>query len=135
MTHEFAGEKTELTVTQPRHTFESGSVREGRHDFYFTGGGKVSRHTRVDIQFDNAAPTATLDPSGVQDPKPGDALTISGIALPGWKVQVAEQQAVQDAQGRFSLPATWPSNTRSLAVRLSHPERGTQVYVRRSKSL
>ena len=134
LTHEFAGEKTELTVTQPRHTFESGSVREGRHDFYFTGGGKVSRHTRVDIQFDNAAPTATLDPSGVQDPKPGDALTISGIALPGWKVQVAEQQAVQDAQGRFSLPATWPSNTRSLAVRLSHPERGTQVYVRRSKS-
>jgi len=133
LTHEFAGEKAEQALTQPRHTFESGSLREGRHDFYFTGGGKVSRHTRVDIQFDNAAPTATLDPT-VRDPKPGDALTISGIALPGWKVQVAEQHAVQDAQGRFSLPATWPSDTRSLAVRLSHPERGTQVYVRRSKS-
>lgn len=134
LTHEFSGETSEQTLTEPRHTFESGSVREGRHDFYFTGAGKVSRHTRVDIQFDNAAPTATLDPSSLKDPKPGDALTISGIALPGWRVQVAQQHAVQDGQGRFSLPATWPSDTRSLAVRLIHPQRGTQVYVRRSKS-
>ena len=58
-------------------------MREGRHDFYFTGGGKVSRHTRVDIQFDNAAPTATLDAPAARALEPGDALTISGMALPG----------------------------------------------------
>jgi hypothetical protein len=85
----------------------------------------------VDIQFDNAAPTATLDAPPRQALEPGDALTISGIALPGWQVQVGQQRAPQDDQGRFSLPTNWPSDTRAIAVRLSHPERGTHVYVRR----
>ncbi|MEY2937017.1 MAG: hypothetical protein RL033_7766 [Pseudomonadota bacterium] len=131
LTHEAEGKKQELQLTEPRHTFESGSLREGRHDFYFTGGGKVSRHTRVDIQFDNAAPTATLDAAGPSAVEPGEALTISGIALPGWQVKVGDTGVVQDAQGRFALPTTWPSATRALAVRLSHPERGTHLYIRR----
>ncbi len=134
LAHEFEGKKQELILSQPRHTFESGSLREGRHAFFFTGGGKVSRHTRVEIQFDNAAPTATLDAAASGDIEPGDPLTISGIALPGWQVKVGEQLVVQDAQGRFSSPASWPSATRALAVRLSHPERGTHVYLRRPSS-
>ena len=52
-------------------------------------------------------------------------------ALPGWQVQVGQRRAPQDDQGRFSLPTNWPSDTRAVAVRLSHPERGTHVYVRR----
>jgi hypothetical protein len=131
LTHSFAGTEEKLIPSEPRHTFESGSLREGRHDFYFTGGGKVSRHTRVDIQFDNAAPTATLDAPSARALEPGDTLTISGIALPGWQVQVGEQRAVQDDQGRFSLPTTWPNETRAMAVRLSHPDRGIHLYVRR----
>ncbi|MEO8180074.1 MAG: FecR domain-containing protein [Deltaproteobacteria bacterium] len=131
LSHAFAGTDEKLTPSEPRHTFESGSLREGRHDFYFTGGGKISRHTRVDIQFDNAAPTATLDSSAAGALEPGDALTISGIALPGWQVQVGQQHAPQDNQGRFSLPTTWPNQTRAIAVRLSHPTRGIHLYVRR----
>ena len=132
LTHAFAGTEEQLTTSEPRHTFESGSLREGRHDFYFTGGGKVSRHTRVDIQFDNAAPTATLDAAATKALEPGDPLTISGIALPGWQVQVGDRNAIQDDQGRFSLPTTWPNDTRAIAVRLSHPDRGIHLYVRRS---
>ena len=131
LTHSFAGNEEKLATNEPRHTFESGSLRDGRHDFSFTGGGKLSRHTRVDIQFDNAAPTATLDAPPAQALEPGDPLTISGIALPGWQVQVGQRRAPQDDQGRFSLPTNWPSDTRAVAVRLSHPERGTHVYVRR----
>ncbi len=131
LTHSFAGDEEKIPTNEPRHTFESGSLREGRHDFAFKGGGKLSRHTRVDIQFDNAAPTATLDAPPAQALEPGDPLTISGIALPGWQVQVGQQRAPQDDQGRFSLPTNWPSDTRAIAVRLSHPERGTHVYVRR----
>lgn len=134
LTHEFEGKKQELSLTEPRHTFESGTLREGQHAFSFTAGGKVSRHTRVDIQFDNAAPTATLEAAATGDIEPGEALTISGIALPGWQVKVGENGVAQDAQGRFSSPATWPSATRALAVRLSHPERGTHVYLRRPGS-
>jgi hypothetical protein len=131
LSHSFAGHEEKIATSEPLHTFESGTLREGRHDFAFTGGGKVSRHTRVDIQFDNAAPTVTLDAPPAQALEPGDPLTISGIALPGWQVQVGQQRAPQDDQGRFSLPTSWPSDTRAIAVRLSHPDRGTHVYVRR----
>ncbi|HEU4581480.1 MAG TPA: FecR domain-containing protein [Polyangiaceae bacterium] len=131
LTHSFAGKEEKIATREPLHVFESGTLREGRHDFAFTGGGKLSRHTRVDIQFDNAAPTATLDPPPPHALEPGDALTISGIALPGWQVQVGQQRAPQDDQGRFSLPTNWPSDTGAIAVRLSHPERGTHLYVRR----
>lgn len=134
LTHEFEGQKQALTLAEPRHTFESGTLREGQHAFFFTGGGKVSRHTRVDIQFDNAAPTATLEAAATGGIEPGEALTISGSALPGWQVKVGETSVAQDAQGRFSSAATWPSATRALAVRLSHPERGTHLYLRRPGS-
>jgi hypothetical protein len=88
----------------------------------------------VDIQFDNAAPTATLDAAIPRAFEPGEALTISGIALPGWQVQVAGRRAQQDEQGRFSLRTNWPSDTLALAVRLSHPDRGIHLYVRRPAS-
>jgi hypothetical protein len=134
LVHEFGGKSETLRATEPKHVFESGSLAEGRHDFYFEGGGKVSRHTRVDIQFDNAAPTATLDGPTELPVKAGQSLTVSGIALPGWAVLVAGQKPNEDAQGRFSAPVTWPSATRALAVRLSHPERGTHVYLRRGEA-
>ncbi|HVZ32048.1 MAG TPA: hypothetical protein VG963_06475, partial [Polyangiaceae bacterium] len=131
--HEFGSEKETLAVTGPEYTFPSGKLREGHHEFYFEGGGKVSRHTHVDIQFDNAAPTATLDGPGLVAAAPGQALTVSGIAVPGWDVLVAGQRPSKDAQGRFSAAVTWPADTRALAVRLSQADRGTHVYLRRAR--
>lgn len=135
LTHEFAGRQQRFRLTGPEHTFESGSLSEGRHDFYFMGGGKVSRPTRVDIQFDNAAPTATLDaPERGMPSEPGTPVTVSGIALAGWLVQVGEERAALDAGGRFSVRTRWPDDTRALSVRISHPERGTHLYVRRGRA-
>ncbi len=131
--HEFKGASETLAIAGPSHTFKSGQLEEGSHLFHFEAGGKVSRHTTVSIAFDNAAPMASLNTPVSTAAQPGDAVEISGTALPGWDVRVEGRSPPRDAQGRFSLPVAMPGDRRALAVRLSHPERGTHVYLRRGQ--
>jgi hypothetical protein len=131
LVHEFQGKSSTLAVTGAEHVFASGSLAEGRHVVHFVGGGKLSRRTTVNVAFDNAAPKAAIDTPVKVDTEPGAELTVSGIALPGWDVAIEGQPARRDAQGRFSLPVSWPLERRALAIRLGHPERGTHVYLRR----
>lgn len=118
----------------PRYDFAPGDLREGSHTFYFEGGGAVSRQTRVDIVFDNAAPRAALDGPLVLDARPGDELTISGTALPGSQVSVEGRRVRLDGGGRFQASTRLPEQRRALAVTLVQPGRGTHIYLRRGKS-
>jgi ferric-dicitrate binding protein FerR (iron transport regulator) len=129
--HEFKGASETLEVAGPSHTFKSGQLEEGNHLFHFEAGGKVSRHTTVSIVFDNAAPMASLNTPVSMAAQPGDSVEISGTALPGWEVLIEGKSPARDAQGRFSLPVAVPGDRRALTVRLSHPERGTHIYLRR----
>jgi hypothetical protein len=132
--HAFGAREDSIELEQPSYGFGAGVLQEGRHSFYFEGDGKLSRHTLLDIQFDNAAPTASLSPAPSVPPAPGASMIISGSALPGWSVWVEGQRPTLDAQGRFSILANMPSEQRALSVKLSHPERGTHVYLRRGQS-
>jgi hypothetical protein len=107
-------------------------LAEGRHTFYFEGGGKVSRRTHVVIRFDNAAPTASLKTPSRVSVKPGGEISIAGTAQPGWKVNVNGKTLAQDGQQRFSSKVEMPTNQRAIEVRLTHPQRGTHIYVRRA---
>ena len=49
-----------FSTATPSYSFKSGAFLEGHHTIYFDGGNKTSRHTGVDIAFDNAAPMASL---------------------------------------------------------------------------
>jgi hypothetical protein len=134
LVHEFGGKGEKLQLGSPSHTFASGQLEEGKHAFYFVGGGKISRQTSLSIKFDNAAPTASLN-TPVQVPaRSGEALTVSGTALPGWDVHVEGQPAKRDAQGRFFQATVMPAERRAVVIRISHPERGTHVYLRRRPS-
>lgn len=114
------------------YSFRSGALPEGTHTFFFEGGGKVSRQTTVQIKFDNAAPTASLRTPVGPNVKQGEAITISGVAQPGWDVKINGKSAALDGQQRFSQKAEMPTDARALAVRLTHPQRGTHIYVRRA---
>jgi hypothetical protein len=133
LTHESPGKTETLSLDSASHTFTSGQIAEGRHVFTFTGGGKISRKTSVDVRFDNASPTASLNTPPSLGAPPGQAVQVSGTALRGWEVRVEGQRVATDAEGRFSQTATVPSERRALAVSLSHPERGTHVYLRRAQ--
>lgn len=130
--HTFGGVTHRYSTSSSTYSFRSGRLREGRHQLYFEGGGKVSRKTSVNIRFDNAAPKATLNTPAAPTAKAGDALDVSGLALPGWAVEVGGRTLPQDGQGRFSVSAQMPTERRALAVRLTHPRRGTHIYLRRA---
>jgi hypothetical protein len=124
-----AGNKTVQTAG-PSYTFRSGALPEGHHTVFFESENKVSRRTGIDISFDNAAPTASL-----AAPTSGDAddqMTISGVALPGWQVEIAGSKIEQDGQQRFSQKVQLPQSDTAVAVKLIHPTRGVHVYLRRS---
>lgn len=115
-----------------RYTFGSGGLGEGTHRVYFEGGGRVSRQTAITILFDNATPTASLSTPTQLSEKPGGEITLAGTALPGWNVEVDGQSIGQDAGSRFSVKTKVPENGRPVSVRLTHPTRGTHIYLRRS---
>lgn len=121
-----------LTSSAPSYTFRSGTLQEGTHQIHFEGGGKFSRHTKVEIAFDNAAPKASLETPVETNVRAGGELTVMGIAQPGWSVEIAGTKVDQDPRQRFVQRATMPSNERALAIKLTHPVRGTHVYLRRS---
>jgi hypothetical protein len=107
-------------------------LNEGSHEVWFEAAGQRSRSTTVVVQFDNAAPTASISAPGERSFAPGAAVTIAGSALPGWTVSVQGRELAQDAQQRFSGEAVAPSDVRALAIRFSHPQRGVHYYLRRS---
>jgi hypothetical protein len=133
LVHEVNGRSETLELDGPSYAFQAGALPEGLHAFHFEGGGKVSRHTRVAIAFDNAAPTATLSTPATLAAEPGELVEVAGIALPGWDVNVEGQSPTRDAQGRFSVVARLPTERRALSVWLEHPKRGTHVYLRRAQ--
>jgi len=130
--HEHEGQIETLTAGEPSHTFASGRLEEGRHVLHFEGSGKLSRPTTINVTFDNAAPTATITTPPRARANPGELVKISGTTLSGWDVSVEGRPAQRDAQGRFSASVPWPGGHRAVAVRLSHPERGVHLYLRRA---
>jgi hypothetical protein len=110
----------------------TGALGEGSHELWFEGAGQRSRATTVVVQFDNAAPTASIGAPGERSFAPGATVSVAGSALPGWTVSVQGRELPQDAQQRFSGEAQAPSDVRALAIRFSHPQRGVHYYLRRS---
>lgn len=126
------GKAEALPCGGPSHSFATGALREGIHRLSFEGGGARSKETQVDIRFDNAAPTATLTSPANGSFAPGSGVTVSGLALEGWKISVGGKDLPLDEQLRFSGEAQAPGGQRALAVEFVHPHRGVHYYLRRS---
>jgi hypothetical protein len=127
------GGKTEThTAQSPSYSFVSGALREGVHRLTFEAGGTRSKATTVDIRFDNAAPTATLTSPGNGSFAPGGSVTVSGLALEGWKISAGGTELPLDSQLRFTGTVTAPAGQRALAVLFENPHRGVHYYLRRA---
>jgi hypothetical protein len=126
-----SGSKT-ATSSAPSYTFRSGTLLEGHHDVYFEAAGRFSRHTGVTVQFDNAAPTASLLTPADQTASTSGEMTISGVAQPGWQVEIGGVSVDQDAQQRFTQKLQLPTSERAVVVKLTNPARGTHYYLRRA---
>jgi ferric-dicitrate binding protein FerR (iron transport regulator) len=128
------GKSDAIATSAPSRTFPSGALREGEHRVSFEGGGTRSKETRIEIKFDNAAPTATLLTPANGGFAPGSTVTVSGVALEGWKISAGGKAFPLDDQLRFSGEAVAPTGQRALAIEFIHPRRGLHYYLRRAAS-
>ena len=122
----------QFSASSPSYALPAGTLTEGSHELWFGSGSELSRRTTVVVQFDNAAPTASISSPAERGFGPGSTVSVAGMALPGWTVSVGDHELVQDSQSRFSGVVTAPSDASALAIRFAHPQRGVHYYLRRS---
>jgi hypothetical protein len=133
--HLGAGKKARvITSASPKVVVPGKDLSDGTYPFYFerSSGGPPSKTSKLIIEFDNAAPAASLDL-----PRNGEAfggaVAIKGVALPGWSASVDGKDLSVDRQGRFSGSVAPPSGAAALAILLSNPQRGKHYYLRRQR--
>ncbi len=122
----------QFSAGTPSYALPPGALTEGAHELWFGSGSEQSRKTTVVVQFDNAAPTASISSPAEKAFAPGSTVSVAGMALPGWTVSVAGRELPQDGQQRFSGEVTAPGDASALAIRFAHPQRGVHYYLRRS---
>lgn len=121
----------QFSAAAPSYALPAGTLGEGTHELWFGAGAELSRKTTVVVQFDNAAPTASIGSPAERGFAPGATVTAAGMALPGWSVTVAGHELAQDGQQRFSGEVSAPADASALAIRFAHPQRGVHFYLRR----
>jgi hypothetical protein len=126
-----------IRTSTPNHSFGEGAMPEGTHTVVFeaaTDPPKKSRVTTVAVTLDRATPTATLSYPQNGAFSAGSEVTVSGVALPGWKVRVGDQEVSPDGQSRFEAKVTVPAGRTCLPVAFESPGRGTHYYLRRAST-
>lgn len=128
------GKTRSLHTPRPSYSFPSGGLGEGKHTFQFhSGSGRSSRPSMASIQFDNAAPKASISSPVDGSFAPGSSVEVSGIALPGWDVFAQGIPLATDSQGRFASSVT--ASDRGVVFTFSSPKRGVHYYLRRARGV
>ncbi len=128
------GSARTFPAQRPRLTLPSGTLREGRYAVWFEADGRRSARTPVRIGFDNAATVAFLRSPRDGSFAPGEEVLVQGVALSGWQVSVGGRDLPLDEQARFEARISVPPERLGLAIRMAHPSRGVQYYVRRTRT-
>lgn len=120
----FAAKSTKLKI-------DGKQLSEGSYTYWFTRDGvRQDKTNSLKIQFDNTAPQVYIElPINGKPWAPGD-IDVRGSVVPGWAAAVAGVSIPLDASRRFIAKVQQPSG-KALAIKLSHPQRGTHYYLRR----
>jgi hypothetical protein len=118
----------------PSHVIDSDVLGDGKHVLFMTANDTAktrSKSTTVEIAFDNAAPTASIEappPSGYPAAEP---VEIRGIALEGSQVSVAGEPIDLDRERRFAHTMAPQPGSQAVAIRIQHSAHGVRYYLRR----
>lgn len=124
-----------FTTSRPEYAFGAGTLRDGIHRLIFEKVGGVARSSRtttLEIRFDNVAPKASIREPDDHSFGAGQTVTVSGVAIPGWKVALPGGTINMDDQHRFTGEVHYSGSDRSIAIRLSSAKRRVHYYLRRS---
>ncbi|MBN2718030.1 MAG: FecR domain-containing protein [Deltaproteobacteria bacterium] len=125
-----------LTLTHPTHVFESGELAEGKHSLKFVDEktGMRSRTTTIKINFDNVSDKAALNEPKDGTFASGQMVHVSGMSIPGWRINAPNGDIAVDKEGRFGGWLKQNTAFRGIWIKLSHPHRGIHYYLRRTAS-
>jgi hypothetical protein len=121
---------------KPLVTLGSGQLAEGHYRFWFAADGlpEASAHspeTRLELDFDNAAPVAGLDEPSSPAAWRGADVLVAGSATEGATVTIGGVPLPVDSDFRFSGRVAVPAGGRAVAVRIAQRDRGVHYFVRR----
>jgi ferric-dicitrate binding protein FerR (iron transport regulator) len=128
------GQEQVFASKSPTHRLPAGELDEGTFQYFFEGASTRSKTSVLRIDFDNAAPSASVRLPGVNQSWSGGTLEVAGMALPDSEVSVDGVAVPLDRQSRFSTRVALPIASGSVAVRLTHPRQGVHYYLRRDAS-
>jgi len=136
-----AAHKLHLAAAGKEQTFDSGTstitvpgaqLHEGTYTYWVDRDGvKQDKVSTLIIDFDQTAPQVYIESPINGQAWSGD-IDVRGAVLPGWSAAVEAITIPIDKQRRFAAKVGIPGGA-SLAIRLSHPQRGVHYYLRRQK--
>jgi hypothetical protein len=126
----------EFNTKRGEYSLKSGTLRDGMHRLSFKTADlrHTSKTTTVTIRFDNAAPKVTLSEPKEGQFGVGEKVNISGVAAPGWKISLINGTISTDEHNRFTGSVAYTSQYRSVALRVTHQQRGIHYYLRRGQN-
>jgi hypothetical protein len=121
---------------KPLVTLGSGQIAEGHYRFWFAADGLPeasarSPQTRLELDFDNAAPVAGLDEPASPAAWRGADVLVAGSATEGASVSIGGVPLPVDGDFRFSGRVAVPAGGRAVAVRIAQRDRGIHYFLRR----
>jgi len=128
------GATRSFRASQPQYVLPADSLKDGAHRIQFETQGKAkvsSKETLVDLMFDNAAPTASLELPPASGFSSGSSVNVAGVVVEGSRVSVLGKDLSLDGQYRFRSEVALRGTERAIAVRVQHPRHGIRYYLRR----
>jgi hypothetical protein len=128
------GKARTFQTPTPSYTLESSAMADGRHVLLMAAADHAqlrSKATVVEIEFDDAAPTASIELPPAAGFEPGEPITIRGSAIEDSRVSAEGEAVSVDRKHWFSHTLTLPPGKPALAIRIQHPSHGVRYYLRR----
>jgi hypothetical protein len=121
------GKPRRLDSASPQLTLRSGELAEGSYKFWVENQDTKRRSdtTQIVIDFNNAAPSASLEAVDVKDGK----VQIRGVVIEGSTVTVAGKPVELDRHRRFTVEAAPSPGEDGVGIRIAHPKLGVHYYV------
>jgi hypothetical protein len=128
------GKARTFQTPTPSYTIESSAMADGRHVLLMAAADNAKLHSKatvVEIEFDDAAPTASIELPPAAGFDPGEPIAIRGSAIEDSRVSAEGEAVSVDRKHWFSHTLTLPPGKPALAIRIQHPAHGVRYYLRR----
>jgi hypothetical protein len=122
------GAEKRLTGTAPTMQLVSGELREGSYKVWVEpDAGSRSEESRIVIEFDNAAQSASIDAVDTS----GGKLRVKGTVIESSTVSAGGTPIDLDRHRRFTTELSPGPDEDGASVRIAHPKAGIHYYVMR----